>query len=186
MGAHAMFSDRLRIIMRKNEWNQKMVASIAGVTEQTVSRWFRRGLTPTDGSIYKIAQACNVSVGWLAAGEESSNIHNGGIMVAENMSTYNADQMKRTGEQESGGSISPEINVAEGMSITKDVLESGTGYANALWHNLKSFDDAVKKEGKVKELERKMDLLLEKMENMERAVVAPEQVDKKREANGAS
>jgi transcriptional regulator with XRE-family HTH domain len=54
----------------------------------------------------------------------------------------------------------PEINSAEGMMITKRVLESGTGYANALWHNLKSFDAAVEKESKVKELERKMDLML--------------------------
>lgn len=77
-----------------------------------------------------------------------------------------------------------EINVHKGVMMTTKVLSSKTGYANALWHNLMAFDAAVEKEERVKELEKKVDLLLEKMERMERAVVTPGEVDKKREATG--
>lgn len=66
---------------------------------------------------------------------------------------------------------STEINVHEGVMMTTKVLSSKTGYANALWHNLKAFDAAVDKEEQVKDMEKKVDLLLEKMERMERANV---------------
>ena len=63
--------------------------------------------------------------------------------------------------------------------ITSKVLSSHTGYANALWENLKSFEAAVEKEARVKELEYKMDLMLEKMTQMEERL-ADKQVPEKK------
>ncbi|MHB8149959.1 MAG: helix-turn-helix domain-containing protein [Desulfobulbia bacterium] len=74
------------------------------------------------------------------------------------------------------------INIHEGLLMTTRVLQSETGYAQALWSNLKSFDEAVRKEEKVKDIERKMDLMLEKMSKMEERLAAnaagPEKRDK--------
>lgn len=67
--------------------------------------------------------------------------------------------------------------------MTDLVLMSGTQYAEALWSNLNSFAEAVRKEAQVKELEKKMDLLLDKVTRMEEREAArdsatPEKRDK--------
>ena len=62
-----------------------------------------------------------------------------------------------TGQQTPIFSGKEGINISEGRLMTDLVLMSGTQYAEALWSNLKSFAEAVRKEGKVKELEKKVE-----------------------------
>lgn len=78
------------------------------------------------------------------------------------------------------------IDIHEGLLMTTRVLQSETGYAVALWSNLKSFDEAVKKEEKVKDLERKMDLLLEKMSNMEERLAEKNGATEKRDKSASA
>jgi transcriptional regulator with XRE-family HTH domain len=78
------------------------------------------------------------------------------------------------------------IDIHEGLLMTTRVLQSETGYAIALWSNLKSFDEAVKKEEKVKDLERKMDLLLEKMSKMEERLAEKNGATEKRDKSASA
>ena len=64
--------------------------------------------------------------------------------------------LPETGE-DSRGEPCEGINISEGRLMTDLVLMSGTQYADALWSNLKSFAEAVRKEAQVKELERKVE-----------------------------
>lgn len=78
----------------------------------------------------------------------------------------------------------PEINVHEGVMMTTKVLSSKTGYANALWHNLKSFEAAVDREGEMSELTEKVDALTRMVASLQEklgAVVLPEEQGKKRD-----
>ena len=116
---------------------------------------------PTLGKIEKIARACNVNVGWLAAGEESPVSQNRAAATNEPSAAYNVGATKPpTAPKE-------EINVHDGVMMTTKVLSSKTGYANALWHNLKSFEAAVDKEERVEELTKEVRKLTEMMERME-------------------
>lgn len=95
-------------------------------------------------------------------------------------------QMKIGSEVSTGMGAVPVggINAAEGMQITKDVLESGTGYANALWHNLTAFKDAVEREKEMNGLKdevREMKEMLREMREMQKAAVTPGEEDKKRD-----
>lgn len=52
---------------------------------------------------------------------------------------------------------SEQINLSEGRLMAEMVLVSNTRYAGALWANLKSFAEAVRKEAQVKELEKRVE-----------------------------
>ena len=123
------FSDRLSSLV--GDEDVRPFARKCGVTETSI-RNYLKGTEPTRPTMVKIARACNVTVGWLADGEGEEPAQSSG------------------GDKEG-------INTAEGRLMTDLVLMSGTQYAEALWSNLKSFAEAVRKEAQVKELERKVE-----------------------------
>lgn len=125
-----IFSGRLAMLIGGGD--VRPFARKCGVTETSI-RNYLKGTAPTLPTIIKIARACNVTVGWLADGEGEAQ-----------------PPQVSTGDKEG-------INTAEGRLMTDLVLMSGTQYAEALWSNLKSFAEAVRKEAQVKELERKVE-----------------------------
>lgn len=72
------------------------------------------------------------------------------------------------------------INVHRGMMIASKVLSSNTGYAKALWENLKSFEAAVDKEERVEELTKEVRKLTEMMERMEARLAEKDAVPEKK------
>jgi transcriptional regulator with XRE-family HTH domain len=63
------FKERLHSLMLKNE-SIRAFASRCGLSDSTIRHYFAETSEPTLGKIEMIAKTCNVSVGWLAAGEE--------------------------------------------------------------------------------------------------------------------
>jgi len=61
------FSDRLKELLGGDE--MKPFARKCGVEEKSIRLYLKTDSQPTLGTLIKIAYACNVSVGWLAAGE---------------------------------------------------------------------------------------------------------------------
>ena len=136
------------------------------------------GRTTIPGPLVKLLQAQQgISPTWLLTGEGPMKIG--------------------TTHQAAGDIIGPgakvtaeatiEINVHEGVMMTTKVLSSKTGYANALWHNLKSFESAVDREGEMSELAdevRRLSKTVDSLREELRAVVTPGSEVKKREVNG--
>lgn len=104
-----------------------------GIKQTTMSGYLNGLSEPNRENLVKIARACKVTVGWLADGEMEER------------------------PPIAAGFDKEGINPAEGRLMTDLVLMSGTQYAEALWSNLKSFAEAVRKEAQVKELERKVE-----------------------------
>jgi transcriptional regulator with XRE-family HTH domain len=63
------FKERLQSLILKNE-SIRSFASRCGLSDSTLRHYIAETSEPTLGKIEMIARACNVSVGWLAAGEE--------------------------------------------------------------------------------------------------------------------
>ncbi len=63
------FKERLHSLMLKNE-SIRAFSSRCGLSDSTIRHYFAGTSEPTLGKIEMIAKTCNVSVGWLAAGEE--------------------------------------------------------------------------------------------------------------------
>lgn len=148
--------------------NEADLAARLGVPHSTLSSWKTRGSVNAD----KLCAIFNdLRRDWLRTGE--------GPMFREPIQAQAnivAPVAKITAE-----ATNQNFDVAGGMMITKKVLESGTGYANALWHNLKSFDAAVDREEEVGEMKEMMGkimagnkLLMEKIANIEKATASPD------------
>lgn len=173
--------------MKENNWkttNQAMIsrlkaalgvgldtdlAKFLGIKSQGITRAKTKGIP--NAWVDKVVASTGVSLGWIivGAGEMKKN-------------TDNIEGVSERAESKK------EINVHEGVMMTTKVLSSNTGYANALWHNLKSFDAAVDREAEVGEMKEMMArlaednrVMMEKMERMEKAIVAPEGDTKKRD-----
>ncbi len=178
------FKDRLHVLMGSK--SGRKFAADCGVQDSTMRGYLLGKYEPTIENLVKIASACNITVGWLAAGEESPGCPNRtGAATNESLAAYNVDQTKPP----PGRATAPkeEINVHDGVMMTTKVLSSKTGYANALWHNLKSFEAAVDREGEMSELTEKVDALTRMVESLQEklgAVATPEEHGKKREATG--
>lgn len=62
------FGKRLRAARRKAGLTQKELAKAAGTYQEEISRWENGYKLPGVYTLYKMAKAMNVSVGWLVAG----------------------------------------------------------------------------------------------------------------------
>jgi transcriptional regulator with XRE-family HTH domain len=70
------FKKRLQELMLKGE-SIRSFASRCGLSDSTIRHYVAETSEPTLGKIEQIAQACNVSVGWLAAGEKKDGSRDG-------------------------------------------------------------------------------------------------------------
>ena len=166
---------RLRLGLNQEDLGEKL----GGLAISTISGYESGDRPPRADTLAGIARLGGVSLDWLITGQE---VHGAGtrggtsgekIETAPSLELGNAPMAVTGHARHSGGDVpshaeasNEEINVHNGMMITSKILSSKTGYAKALWENLKSFEAAVDKEGKVKELEQKMDLLLSEMASM--------------------
>lgn len=201
-----MISKRLQQVIDDLGWTQERLAKEMVTSPSTVSRWLS-GKPISKTSLRRISAVTGVSAEWLLTGkglmvDQAGQGGSGGEPpAAKTQQTGKIPATIQSGRHGSGksnirgkGTLSrpeaanKEINVHEGVMMTTKVLSSNTGYANALWHNLKSFDAAVDREaemGEMKEMMAKLAednrVMLEKMERMEKAIVAPEGSTKKRD-----
>lgn len=158
-----MIQERLQQLIDSLGWNQDRLAREMVTNPSTVSRWFS-GSPISKTSIKRLSAVTGASVEWIETGR-------GPMKTA-------------AGEAQED---QPDINVHEGVMMTTKVLSSKTGYANALWHNLKSFDAAVEREREMGDLTEKVDALTKMVQGLQEklgVVATPEGPAKKREANG--
>lgn len=155
--------------------NQAELGTAIGVSQASISDAKRKGKIPPEWLI-KLATERRMNPVWALSGEGSHDIRG----LKSLMDDFNPAELV---EQ----AIS-EINVHEGVMMTTKVLSSKTGYANALWHNLKSFDAAVDREAEVGEMKEMMAKLAEdnqkimtELAEMKRVVAAPIEEAKKRD-----
>lgn len=148
--------------------NQAELGAELGISQASISDAKRKGKIPPEWLI-KLATERKMNPVWALSGEGKSKI--GGLRSL--MDDFDPTELV---EQ----AIS-EINVHEGVMMTTKVLSSGTGYANALWHNLKSFDAAVEREKEVGEMKELMAEMMKKIDRLEAAVASPESDAKKRD-----
>lgn len=143
------------------------LANLVGITKQNIFNWKKRNSI----SDYEVFTVAGFSEHFMRTGE--------GPMFREPIQA--SANIVAPGTKITAEATKTDFDVAGGMMITKKVLESGTGYANALWHNLKSFDAAVDREDEVGEMKEMMGkimadnkLLMEKIANIEKATVSPD------------
>jgi transcriptional regulator with XRE-family HTH domain len=183
--------ERIRSVRLSLGLNQEAFGKLLGLKTSTISGYEAGDAEPKPGTLAAIAAMVEKSLDWLITGKEPGDLPAGqkgeiaatiepgapdardrlvkqrAAALAGGSSTKAAQSPAAPADTTSPHAQSEKIDIHEGLLMTTRVLQSETGYAVALWSNLKSFDEAVKKEEKVKDLERKMDLLLEKMSNME-------------------
>jgi len=153
---------RLRLGLNQTELGEKL----GGLAISTISGYESGDRPPRADTLSCIANLGGVTLDWLITGKEA--LHSDTqekLALSEPVMAYSHRIEAETVPSHAEAS-NEEINVHNGMMITGKILSSKTGYAKALWENLKSFEAAVDKEGKVKELEQKMDLLLSEMASM--------------------
>jgi len=63
---------RLHEVIKITGWNKKRLAAEAGVTNQTVSRWFTRKSNPVESNLRKIAENSGMSILYLTSGSGPS------------------------------------------------------------------------------------------------------------------
>ncbi len=171
-----MIPERLQQLIDNLGWTQERLAKEMVTSPSTVSRWFS-GNPISKTSVQRIAAVTGYSPTWLLTGEGPMKI--GTTHQAEG--NIIGPGAKVTAE------ATVEINVHEGVMMTTKVLSSKTGYANALWHNLKSFESAVDREDEMSELAdevRRLSKTVDSLREELRAVVTPCGETKKREVNG--
>ena len=149
-----------RLISALELKNQRHLAALLGISPARITDAKTRGVIPSEWLVRAAEKGINPA--WVKTGT--------GPMKIE------ASSSTAAGASES----QPKINAAEGMLITKKVLESGTGYANALWHNLKSFEAAVDKEERVEELTKEVRELKEMMVRMEARMIGKDESHEKK------
>lgn len=66
----ATFGDRLRHIREYAGWTQAQLGAQIGKPKQNLLEWEKGRAEPSLETIEKLAEALNVSAGWLAFGEE--------------------------------------------------------------------------------------------------------------------
>lgn len=148
--------ERIKAVRLRLDLNQTDFGKRLGLKTSTISGYEAGDADPKPEVLHKIALLGGVSLDFLIAG------HSGDLPPAS------TDQMKTvTGEIPSHAEAANEgINVHQGMMIASKVLSSKTGYAKALWENLKSFEAAVNKEIEVEDLKRDVREMKEMMKTM--------------------
>ena len=124
------------------------VAKHYGVKDSLLYGWIKRGRITDTGII--LGKTPNINQEWLRTGH--------GPMLIESAKVVASPDEKEGGR---GG-----INLREGHLMLDLVLMSQTHYAEALWSNLVSFAEGVRKEVRVKELEQKVDELKKMMQTV--------------------
>ncbi len=149
-----------RLISALGLKNQRHLSALLGISPARITDAKNRGAMPSEWLVKASEKGINPA--WVKTGQGPMNIGE-------------AVHIAGIGE--------PPISsrAAEGMSITKYVIESETNYANALWHNLVSFKDAVEKEKERAEMLRKMDKMMEKIDQLEQKIVSQGGEAKKRD-----
>lgn len=205
----ALRGKRIRGIRKRLGLNQEQLGEkLGGVTKGSVSGYESGDTNPTPEALIELARLGGVSLDWLLTGKEqgsgqahpaeqkgeiAASIEPGAKGARDRLIkqraaalTGRATQAQQSppakSDQPGQHPLTEKIDIHEGLLMTTRVLQSETGYAVALWSNLKSFDEAVKKEEKVKDLERKMDLMLEKMSKMEERLAEKSGGTEKRDA----
>lgn len=180
---------RLRLGLNQSELGEKL----GGLAISTISGYESGDRPPRADTLLLISSIGGVSLDWLITGEESDippSLHTLSVpgKVGDIADTIEPGRTV-SGKSAGGGEGMPgraessnkEINVHEGVMMTTKVLSSNTGYANALWHNLKSFDAAVDREAEVGEMKEMMAEMMKKIDRLEEAVATAEDVSKKRD-----
>lgn len=183
---------RIRDIRNRLGLSQEQLGKrLGGITKGSISGYEAGDVNPTPEALIELARLGDVSLDWILTGVESggSPVSVNSIKKKGEIAATIEPGRPRLGKSEGGVVGSPgrgeaankEINVHEGVMMTTKVLSSNTGYANALWHNLKSFDAAVDREAEVGEMKEMMAEMMKKMERLEKAIATPEGDTKKRD-----
>lgn len=165
---------RIKLARKDAGLSQSDIAKEAGVSVQSWGKYEDGGVFPRVNIIHPLVIR-GYSLDWILTG-------NGPMKIADldpaGWIKPGAQQLDQTELVER---VKPEINVHDGVMMTTKVLSSGTGYANALWHNLKSFDAAVEREKEVGEMKELMSEMMKKIDRLEAAVASPEGAAQKRD-----
>ncbi len=135
-----------------------------GVTETSV-RNYLKGTEPTLPTIIKIARACNVAVGWLAAGEENSSPQEG-ILAGHP-------------EREANPRFDDLVNK------TARIVTSKTIYRSALERNIDAFHKAVETEDEMQGVKEEMRGLREEIAELKALILKREPEEKRDSAANA-
>jgi transcriptional regulator with XRE-family HTH domain len=145
------FGERLKQARKKLGLSQKELGKKIGASPNTIYN-YETGHLPKSQHLASFSYLLNCSIDWLLTGEE------------ENL------QLKPDTENSSHESQLHPLSkphkppVSELITKTIEVLESDTVYSDALSANIQAFNDAVKTEQKLRELQEKMEYKFSKFE----------------------
>ncbi len=92
-----VFTTRLKQSINERGLTQRMLATLIGTTEQSVSRWARGNRTPDVEALYKMCKALDVSADYLLglSDERANNM--------EKLKADLLDKIKKLWEENNGG-----------------------------------------------------------------------------------
>lgn len=155
------FIDRMRAISTI-VGNNNVLSRLSGVSQSTLANYFTGG-EPGRVHLSSLAKAAQVSIRWLSTGE--------GPMKPEEYHPQPVTLKAPETGQVAGEKFTAAAK-ADLMEMTSEVLDSETVYRQALASNIKAFHHGVIGEERLKSTDEKMDLMMKRMESMEKTLMA--------------
>ena len=156
-----MNSRLLEIIDEFAEGKLTKFAKLCGIPQGTL-HGYKKGKVPSPEYLVRIREECGVSIDWFLTG------------IGQKYISANTE----------GGPCDPDPEVAQLLEGARRVLKSGNPIAfEALKHNIKYFDHAVKTEKRLTQSEEKQQELENKMESV-MALVMDQQEEKDKKQKG--
>lgn len=159
--------ERILQIRKRIGLNQTAFGGLlGGIKKSPISAYEKGDAYPRPDTLAQIAKIGQVSLDWLITGCELTATHEGVASLPKNSGASATTKPVEEDIPSHAEAANEGINVHQGMMIASKVLSSKTGYAKALWENLKSFEAAVDKEIEVEDLKRDVREMKEMMKAM--------------------
>ena len=86
--------EKIAQLRTERHWTEYQLAEASGLTQSTISSWYRKGMLPTLPSLVKICEAFNISVSqfFLEDNKQAVLLNDKQIKLLDAVSRLNADQ----------------------------------------------------------------------------------------------
>jgi transcriptional regulator with XRE-family HTH domain len=161
-----LLGKNLRVFRKRLNLNQVEFAKPLGIKGSYISAIERGKSVPSESVLLHLEEKYRLNRKWLLTGEGEPYIKDkekpggeGGEAgpPAKEGTTYK----DRSEEAEDG------FKVSDALTMTAQVLESGTSYATALYMNIQHFNRAIQAEARITELEKKDQAQTDRINHLE-------------------
>lgn len=157
------FIERLQKLIDDNAAGKPaLFATKAGIAPGTFHA-YTKGRLPQGEQLIRIHKTYRVNIDWLLTGKGEPYLRD--VPAQE----PGREENNRAGEPVTQ---QPDFRISDALTMTAEVLESGTSYATALYLNIQHFHRAISAEKRIEQLELEVSSLRERMIQLEKHFTA--------------